>query len=93
MGEGSDFSRTNRALPSDAAIRDEILARCLARGAGRTICPSEVARALADDWRPLMGEVRRVAASMAEVRATQKGRPVDPRTARGPIRLGLSGTD
>jgi hypothetical protein len=33
-------------------------------------------------------EVRRVAA-MLPLRATQKGAPVDPVTARGPIRLGL----
>ncbi len=58
------------------------------RGAGRSFCPSEAARALADDWRPLMAEVRRVAAGLP-LKATQKGIPVDPVTARGPIRLGL----
>jgi len=63
------------------------------RGAGRTFCPSEAARALADDWRPLMPAVRMAAARLAaegRIVATQKGRPVDPRTARGPIRLGLA---
>jgi hypothetical protein len=35
-----------------------------------------------------MPEVRRVAA-MLPLLATQKGRPVDPLTAKGPIRLGL----
>jgi hypothetical protein len=34
-----------------------------------------------------MPEVRRVAAELP-LRATQKGRAVDPMTARGPIRLG-----
>ena len=58
------------------------------RGRNKTFCPSEVARALAEDWRPLMPEVRRVAATLP-LRATQKGKPVDPVTARGPIRLGL----
>ena len=53
-----------------------------------TFCPSEVARALSDDWRPLMPLVRDVAADLPELRATQKGQPVDPRMARGPIRLG-----
>ncbi|WP_245904274.1 DUF3253 domain-containing protein [Roseicyclus mahoneyensis] len=59
------------------------------RGAGASFCPSEAARALSDDWRPLMPEVRRVAAGLPLV-ATQKGAPVDPMTARGPIRLRLA---
>ncbi len=58
------------------------------RGRGASFCPSEAARALAADWRPLMPEVRRVAAGLP-LRATQKGVAVDPMTARGPIRLGL----
>ncbi|NKX43369.1 DUF3253 domain-containing protein [Roseibacterium sp. KMU-115] len=59
------------------------------RGVGRSFCPSEAARALSADWRPLMPEVRRVAAGLPLV-ATQKGAAVDPVTARGPIRLGLT---
>ncbi|WGH80316.1 DUF3253 domain-containing protein [Jannaschia sp. GRR-S6-38] len=46
-----------------------------------------MARALSDDWRPLMPRVRTVAATMPDITATQQGRPVDPVTARGPIRL------
>ena len=61
-----------------------------ARGAGRTFCPSEAARRLADDWRPLMDRVRRVAAD-TDLMATQGGVPVDPVSAKGPIRLGLRG--
>mgnify|MGYP000107775877 CR=1 FL=1 len=60
------------------------------RGAGKTICPSEVARALADDFRPLMPLVRDVAAELADAReivATQRGAVTDVRSARGPIRL------
>jgi hypothetical protein len=41
-----------------------------------------------------MPEVRRVAAAMAAeggLVATQGGRPADPLTARGPIRLGRPG--
>lgn len=59
-----------------------------ARGPGKTFCPSEAARRLSDDWRALMPEIRRVAAGLG-LQATQKGHPVDPLTARGPIRLGL----
>ena len=56
-----------------------------------TMCPSEVARALApEDWRPLMSVVREAAASLVasgEIEVTQGGAAVDPATARGPIRL------
>ena len=70
-------------------VRAAILDLALQRGRERSLCPSEVAKALAVDWRPLMPEVRSVAAGMPEIVATQKGVEVDPRTARGPIRLRL----
>jgi len=61
------------------------------RGEGKTICPSEVARALGgEDWRDLMQPVRDVAAGRAErgeLRVTRKGARVDPRNPGGPIRL------
>ena len=75
-------------MPSDEAIEAELLR--LARIRPTTFCPSEAARGLSEDWRPLMPEVRRVASRLrAEGRlaATQGGAPVDPATARGPIRL------
>lgn len=63
------------------------------RGAGKTICPSEVARTVAPNhWRPLMGEVRAVAAKLVKegrAVASQAGDPVDPATTKGPIRIGL----
>ena len=70
--------------------RAAILALLAERAEGATICPSEVARALSDDWRPLMPAVRAAAAELAasrEVEVTQGGEVVDPATARGPIRL------
>ncbi|WP_103258823.1 DUF3253 domain-containing protein [Tabrizicola aquatica] len=70
-------------------IRHAILDLALARGRKRSLCPSEVARALAPDWRPLMVEVRAAAAGMPEIIATQAGVEVYPRTPRGPIRLRL----
>ena len=70
-------------------IRSVILDLALARGRGRSFCPSEVARAVAEDWRGLMPEVRSVAATMPEILAMQGGVEVDARTARGPIRLRL----
>jgi hypothetical protein len=71
----------------EAAIH-ALLAR---RGAGKTICPSEVARAVdPQHWRSQMERVRSVAAELAErgaLRVMQRGRKIDPRRARGPIRL------
>ncbi len=71
----------------EAAI-DGLLAR---RAPGRTICPSEAARALdPEDWRSRMDVVRDVAFAMADrgkLEVTQRGAVVDGRTARGPIRL------
>ena len=77
----------------DADISNAILEAVRTRGAGKTICPSDVARALTTDWRPLMPDVRRVAQHLADdgaIAITQKGQPVHTDTARGPIRLGLS---
>jgi hypothetical protein len=74
---------------SDGDIEQMIRALLDARTPGKTICPSEAARALAADWRPLMDPVRRVARAMPEVEITQKGRVVDLDAARGPIRLRL----
>jgi hypothetical protein len=76
--------------PSDKDIADVLLDLAHQRGVGKTFCPSEAARRLSDDWRPLMPEVRRVAAKLDLV-ASQKGVPIDPMTAKGPIRLGLPG--
>jgi hypothetical protein len=76
---------TTPLIPEDA-IRAAILRVASGR---RSVCPSEVARALAADWRPLMPLVRRMAAGMAEVAVTQGGVEVDGRVVRGPIRLAL----
>ncbi len=70
-------------------IREAILDLALLRGRQKSLCPSEVAKALARDWRPLMPEVRKAAAAMPEILATQRGVEVDPVQAKGPIRLRL----
>lgn len=63
------------------------------RGPGKTICPSEAARLLDPaDWRGRMDEVRGAVAALAnsgELAVTQRGEIVDPRAAKGPIRLRL----
>jgi len=64
-----------------------------ARGPGKSICPSEAAKVVAGEgaWRDLM-EPARMAARRLVARdkavITQGGRPVDPSTAKGPIRIG-----
>ena len=67
------------------------------RGAGKTVCPSEVARAVAgredrSAWEPLMEPTRQAAGHLvAEGRLviTQHGRAIDGATAKGPVRLRL----
>ena len=75
---------------TDAQIEATILDLLAQRDPGKTICPSDAARALADDFRPLMAPVRRVARDLVargEIEVTQKGRVVDIDAARGAIRL------
>ncbi len=74
------------------ALERAIAALLDARVPGATICPSEAARALAEDWRPLMPRVRETAYDLADegrLQVTQSGEVVDGRTARGAIRLRL----
>jgi hypothetical protein len=79
------------------AIETEILARVQARGAGKSICPSEVARALwPQDWRAHMDAVRSVAYALHaqnQITITQAGQAVSRRgeRARGAIRLTIPG--
>jgi Protein of unknown function (DUF3253) len=74
--------------------REAILTLLDRRDPGKTICPSEAARALAGDgdFRPFMEPVREAAGRLAlagRVEVTQKGRRVDVAAARGPVRIGL----
>ncbi|MEL6644337.1 MAG: DUF3253 domain-containing protein [Pseudomonadota bacterium] len=75
-------------MATDDEISAALMTLAHERGASKSFCPSEAARALSDDWRPLMPEIRRVAATLPLI-VTQRGAPVDPLTARGPIRLRL----
>lgn len=82
------------ASDQNAHARETILALLRQRDEGKTICPSDVARALAGDrnFRPLMDPVRAAAAELAAdgvIEVTQGGRRVEIEDARGPIRLGL----
>ncbi|MGB3624261.1 MAG: DUF3253 domain-containing protein [Henriciella sp.] len=73
---------------------EEIILRLVEeRGAGKTVCPSEAARAFREDnWQSLMGEVRANAVRLAhrgEIAIYRKGKPADPDDFKGVYRLGL----
>ena len=77
-----------------AAAEDAILSLLASREQGKTICPSEAARAIAgaEGFRPHMDEVRDAAGRLVargQLEVTQKGRIVDVGSVRGPIRLRL----
>lgn len=86
-------------IVSPTELADAILSLCATRGAGKSLCPSEVARALVGNdekqWRLLMHPIREAALALArEGRITilRKGRPVDPATMpKGVIRLRIRG--
>ncbi|AWM86719.1 DUF3253 domain-containing protein [Microvirga sp. 17 mud 1-3] len=75
-------------------IEETMLALVAARGEGRTVGPSEVARALGGDqpdgWGRLMQPVRQVAVRLMKegrIVILRKGRPVDPDDFKGVYRL------
>jgi hypothetical protein len=88
----SERCRRSRPSAIDARIEALLLDLVDARGAGKTICPSEVARALRpDDWRAWMERVRQAARRLVargELAIYQRGHVVDPDHARGAIRIG-----
>ena len=83
--------------PRDASADRTRLAAAMrtllaARGDGKTICPSDAARAVgASEWRALLPLARDVARSLAaagDLEVTQGGRAIDPSGPwRGPVRL------
>ncbi|HEY5797514.1 MAG TPA: DUF3253 domain-containing protein [Bosea sp. (in: a-proteobacteria)] len=82
--------------PDDAELEATILKLAAERGDGRTVGPTDVARALGGDhpdgWGPLMQPIRRVAVRLMKegrIVITRKGRPVDPDDFRGVYRLKL----
>ncbi|MGX9962674.1 DUF3253 domain-containing protein [Roseomonas sp. F4] len=87
-------------MTSPDAITAEILRQTAARGPAKSICPSEVAKALAPEeeaWRRLMGPIRAAAIRLAragQVEVLRKGKPVSPEAEiRGVIRLRAPQTD
>ena len=93
----SDGCRKGGVRPVDQRLHEAILELLRARGAGKTICPSEAARAVAGseeraEWEPLMEPARAAArrlVAQGSVVIMQGGHIVDASTAKGPIRLRL----
>ena len=87
----SDACRRRGIRAVDRALEVAIDALLDARANDATICPSEAARRVdPDGWEALMEPARRAARRMVAagtLEIVQKGRVVDPSTARGPIRL------
>jgi hypothetical protein len=84
-------------MATEKHLESEILRLLGERAPGKTICPSEVARAAAESderaaWELLMEPVRSAAEKMVaagKIVVTQGGCVVDGRTAKGPVRLRL----
>ncbi|MEU5764608.1 DUF3253 domain-containing protein [Streptomyces asoensis] len=78
----------------DRRLERAILELLERRAPAATICPSDAARTVYegddDGWRALTEPARRAARRLVtagEVEITQGGRPVDPASARGPVRI------
>ena len=94
LGErGAAWWQEASQAQQEQRARASIRALLRRRGADKTICPSDVARILAGaQFRSRMQLVRSVSAALVEVgelEIRQKGKVVDPSSARGPIRLAL----
>lgn len=88
--------RTNVQTASaqeDHAITDTILALLASRAPSASVCPFDVARAMAVDekaWRAKMPDIRRVPAQLAAqgcVKVTRGKEEVDALSKGGPIRI------
>lgn len=87
--------RGRRLGPADHRLEEAIVTLLEGRGRGKSICPSEAARAVGGkDWKRSMEPARAAARRLAaggRVEITQGGRVVDGSTARGPVRIRLGG--
>ena len=85
--------------PERLPLEETILRLCADRGADKSICPTDAAKAFAeargeDDlaWRRWLTQVRATAVGMARngtLIIYRKGKPADPEDFRGVYRLGL----
>lgn len=86
-------------MSDEPAAVEKAIVRLLAEaGTGRTVSPTDVARALAvgPDWHLLMPPVQRAAVKLAlaaQLVIYRKSKPVDPTDFKGVYRLGLPRQD
>lgn len=100
----SDGCRGRKPGEQDAELEAAILSLLAERGSDKTICPSEAARLVGgraqrgpdkrqpQSWESLMEPARAAArrlVAQGKILITQHNHPVDPSTAKGPIRLKL----
>ena len=79
--------------PTETAEIEATILRLLDERGGRSVSPTDAARALTDgrDWHLQMPGVRRAAIKLAlagRLVITRKGKPVDPNDFKGVYRLG-----
>jgi hypothetical protein len=82
-------------------IEDLVLRLAKERGQGKTICPTEAAKAAAEqrgeeNWQGRLPAVKAAATRLAlrgSVSIYRKGKPVDPETFKGIYRIGLPQTN
>lgn len=92
-GNGMNGSDSIMASHQPPALDDAIM-QTLAKVAGKTLSPPEIALAIGDgaDWHHLLVPIRRAAVALARAGRLiiyRKGKPVDPDDFRGVYRLGL----
>lgn len=59
---------------------------------GKSITPTDVAMALSEEWRPVLKHIRAAARRLADqgrIEILRHGKPIDPATMKGVIRLRL----
>ncbi|WP_420431656.1 DUF3253 domain-containing protein [Hyphobacterium sp.] len=78
---------------NDDTVEAAILRLAEARGAGKSISPSEVALALdPENWRRLLGAVKQAAMRLAiggKIEILRKGKAVDPSDFKGVYRIAI----
>ena len=85
----SEKCRRSKSTPN---FENDLMQLLKKRGAGKTICPSEILSEDLKEDKAVMEQVRQAARRLVakgEIEITQKGQVVDPSTAKGPIRLKL----
>ena len=93
----SKACRTSKLNQTDLKLENAILHLLKQRRPNATICPSEAARKVAGydaphRWRPLMQAARNAARRLynqQKIIILQEGSPVNPSSAKGPIRIKL----